>query len=73
MEAAVCQARGFGPPANSIARCAYCGHIHPPVEDKKVECLMCGVKRHPTVMCVIAESVEGELREYYCQECRWGL
>lgn len=39
----------------------------------KVACLVCGVERHPANMCQIAESVEGDMCEYYCQECRWGL
>lgn len=40
---------------------------------EQVACLMCGVVRHPSNMCKIAESVDGECAEYYCQECRWGL
>ena len=39
----------------------------------KVTCLMCGTEGHPSNMCKIAESVDGESAEYYCQGCRWGL
>jgi hypothetical protein len=39
----------------------------------KVSCLMCGEEGHPSNMCVIAESVDDDCAEYYCQGCRWGL
>jgi len=39
----------------------------------KVACLMCGVEGHPANMCQIAESIDGDCCEYYCQDCRWGL